>query len=51
MKDTEKQEIKKIHVMPEETPHDESEKCWCEPYLDYKDEMNGNEVWVHRQFQ
>ena len=33
----------------EYTGHTESKDCWCEPYLSYKDDENGNEVWVHRE--
>ena len=41
-----------IHVMPTHGPeHMESKDCWCEPYLDYKDAENGNEVWMHRELQ
>lgn len=31
--------------------HISSRWCWCEPYLDYVDPDNGNEVWVHREVQ
>jgi len=27
--------------------HEESKDCWCEPTLDYVDEITGVEVWVH----
>lgn len=38
-----------VHVMPADGPeHQENKECWCEPYLDYKDTENSNEVWVHR---
>lgn len=29
--------------------HIDSPDCWCCPRLDYKDPVNGNEVWVHNE--
>jgi hypothetical protein len=31
--------------------HIESETCWCEPQLVYKNPENGNEVWLHNLLQ
>lgn len=31
--------------------HDDSEFCWCNPSLDYRDPVTGNEVWVHNELQ
>lgn len=29
--------------------HQESDKCWCGPTLDYVDPETGAEVWVHHK--
>lgn len=45
-------EVFRIHVLPcfsGEPEHEDSIDCWCEPELDYRDELNGGEVWVHRR--
>jgi hypothetical protein len=40
--------IELIHICPEfGKEHMLDELCWCQPELDYKDEDNGGEVWVH----
>jgi len=44
-------EIVMFHVMPDDSPdlreHLTSEKCWCDPKLQYKNPETGNEVWLH----
>jgi len=31
--------------------HEAKPDCWCEPELDYTDEITGVSVWTHRQIQ
>lgn len=41
-----------IHVIPVfdgEPIHSESQDCWCEPELNYEDEITGKKVWSHRR--
>lgn len=38
------------HVSITDHNHIMSTVCWCEPFLDYKDPKNKNEVWIHREF-
>lgn len=38
-----------FHVMPNDDKHTTSTDCWCEPYLSYKDDINDNEVYTHRE--
>lgn len=40
-----------IHVMPDDDKHDCSPRCFCEPKLDYQDEVTGKRVWVHKSFE
>lgn len=41
-----------IHIVPSEgKEHIESKDCWCEPRLDYKDELTNKEVWVHKGYE
>lgn len=39
-----------IHVMPihDYDEHELSFKCWCNPYLDYKNKDTGDELVIHR---
>ena len=39
----------KLHEIGVSKKHELSEDCWCEPYLDYKDD--DCEIWIHRQIQ
>lgn len=41
--------IEIIHIMPNTSTHYDRLDCWCEPTLDYKDYLNGNEVWIHKE--
>jgi hypothetical protein len=34
--------------MIESIEHEDSEDCWCNPYLEYEDLVTGDQVWVHR---
>lgn len=29
--------------------HEDSERCWCEPVLDYVDPESGIKVWIHKE--
>ena len=41
-----------IHVVPTEgKEHNENKDCWCDPRLDYKDEITNKEVWVHKGYE
>lgn len=31
--------------------HEASEKCWCEPEINFVDPKTGNTVYVHRELQ
>lgn len=46
-------EIYIYHVTPDYDwrEHITSEKCWCEPTLQYKNPETGNEVWIHKLTQ
>lgn len=37
-----------IHVMPNDGKHEDSDECFCEPRLDFADELTGKRVWVHK---
>lgn len=40
------------HVYPVgegEPQHDMSPWCWCQPQVEYKDPITGDEVWAHRK--
>ncbi len=38
-----------IHLFKSDEPHAVHPGCFCEPYLNYKDPVDGREVWVHRR--
>jgi hypothetical protein len=38
-----------VPVYPGEPEHEASIDCWCEPELEYRDEITGGEVWSHRR--
>lgn len=41
-----------IHVIPTSgKEHFENKYCWCNPHLDYKDEITKKEVWVHKGYE
>lgn len=48
MTDRPRDESKDIHVMPNDDKHDCSSKCFCEPTLNYEDELTGKRVYVHK---
>lgn len=37
-----------IHVMPNNGKHKDHRRCFCEPVLNYQDELTGKRVWVHK---
>lgn len=37
------------HVYQNNGEHKDSESCFCNPYLEYKDLITKNEVWLHRE--
>lgn len=36
-----------IHTMPDDGTHLCTKQCWCEPVLNYKDDITNKEVWLH----
>lgn len=45
-------DVERIHVYPIHQGHWDSDiNCWCNPFLEYKDPVNGSEVWVHRDME
>jgi hypothetical protein len=39
------------YMYNEDTGHIESERCWCEPELEFEDPETSNQVWIHREIQ
>lgn len=49
-------ELVRYHILPcrdNEPQHEQSPKCWCDPYLDDReeDETKSVEIWVHNLTQ
>lgn len=41
-----------IHTVPSQgKEHFESKECWCEPTLEYKNEITGIEHWIHKGYE
>lgn len=45
------EKVVRYHVYPLSKVHQQSEYCWCEPEMIYKDPDTGKEVWVHKEIQ
>ena len=38
-----------IYMTNPDTGHIETERCWCDPKLEYEDPKTGNKVWSHNR--
>lgn len=40
-----------VHTVPTSgLEHEESQDCWCEPILDYEDELTGIKHYIHKGY-